>query len=126
MAHTCNSSIPYAESSGADPHRFDADPDPAFQCHKDPDPTSLFCSDLDPPMLQNDPLRLPPFHSDADPYPAFHFDADPDSALPKPASQNNADPQHCRIGIGSGLFLAAGYRSLYSFKSKFKRFKGSK
>ncbi len=49
------------QSSVADPHHFDAYPDPNF--HFDADP------DLD---------RDTTFHSDADPDPTFQFDADPD------------------------------------------------
>jgi hypothetical protein len=43
--------------SVADPHYFDADPDPSIHFDADPDPT---------------------FHFDADPNPTFHFDVAPD------------------------------------------------
>ena len=59
--------------SVADPHHFDADPDPAF--HFDADP------DLDPTL-----------HVDADPDPTFYFDADPD-----PTSLFDTDPDPPRL-----------------------------
>ncbi len=45
-------------NSVADPHHFDADPDPTFHFDADPDTT---------------------FHSDPIPDPTFQFDADPDT-----------------------------------------------
>ncbi len=88
-------------SSVADPHHFDADPDPAFDFDVYPDPTfhsdanpdptfnfirililPLTFPDLDPPERQiNDTLWLPSFHFYADPDLAFHFGADPDLAF---------------------------------------------
>ncbi len=58
-------------ASVADPHHFDADPDPACYFHAGPD--------LDPS-----------FHFDADlePDPTFHFDPDPD---PDPSFQIKAE-----------------------------------
>ncbi len=49
----------------ADPHHFNADPDPVFHFNADPDP---FHSNANPD----------PFHSNANQDPAFHFDADAD------------------------------------------------
>jgi hypothetical protein len=55
------------QESVADPHHFNADPDP----------TTHVLPDLDPQMLQNEPLRPPPVHFNADPDPAFDADPDP-------------------------------------------------
>jgi hypothetical protein len=77
----------FPNSSVADPHHVDADPNPDFKFDAEPDPTfysdpdqdlaTHFPPDFGPLMLQNDPLWLPPFHFDAnqdlDPDSAFHF-----------------------------------------------------
>ncbi len=89
-------------SSVADPHHFDADPDPdpAFHFDADLDQVLTFHSDGDPdPTTHFFPdLRISPFQVDADPDPAFHSDADPD---PDPASHNglDPDPQRCSHNI---------------------------
>jgi hypothetical protein len=51
----------------ADPHHFNADPDPAFHFNADPDPAFHFNVYPDPAFLL-----------DADLDPALHFNADPD------------------------------------------------
>jgi hypothetical protein len=54
----------------ADPHHFNADPNPAFHLNADPDSA---------------------FHLNADPDPAFHFNADPDPA-PLQSDENLRPP----------------------------------
>ncbi len=70
--------------SVADPHHFDADPDPSFHVDADPDPT---------------------FHSDADPNPTSHFDVVPDpDAVPVPCqSDANLRPLVCKPSIAQFL-----------------------
>jgi hypothetical protein len=53
-------------SSVADPHHFDADPDPDPTCHFNADPD-------------------PAFHFNADPDPTFLFDTDPNPCFQKKA-----------------------------------------
>ncbi len=54
----------------ADPHHFNADPDPDLHhFNTDPDPSFIFNADPDPN-----------FHFDADPDPTFNFNADPNPA----------------------------------------------
>jgi hypothetical protein len=59
-------------TSVADPHRFDADPDPACYFYVDPDPDPAFYFDADADLNQD---------------PTFHFDADTD---PDPSFQIQA------------------------------------
>jgi hypothetical protein len=79
----------------ADPHHFNADPDPAFHLNVDPDPAPHqsdgnlrpmgYRDNLDLPGLHFqhpqpyfEPLKILNFDFSADPDPAFHFIADPD------------------------------------------------
>ncbi len=54
----------------ADPHHFNADPDPAFHFNADPDLAFHFNADPDPA-----------FHFNEDPDPLFHFNLEPDPAF---------------------------------------------
>jgi hypothetical protein len=56
-------------TSGADPHHFDADTDPACHLDADPDPAFPFDADPDPELAD---------HFVADPDLTFQFDSDPD------------------------------------------------
>jgi hypothetical protein len=60
----------------ADPHHFNADPDPDFHYNVDPDPAFHYNVDPDPDC-----------HFNVDPDPDFHFNVDPD-----PDSYFNVDP----------------------------------
>jgi hypothetical protein len=70
-----------SKTSDADPHHFDADPDPAFHFDPDADPN---------PVRHFRPDPDPAYHIDADPYPepTFKFYADPCVSDPAP----NPDP----------------------------------
>jgi hypothetical protein len=70
------------QSSGADPHHLDADPDPACNFGADPDPIFHFDADPDSSFqikVQNFWLVIckSGYHFDADPDPTFQFDVDP-------------------------------------------------
>ncbi len=109
------------EASVADPHHFDADPDPAWHFDTDPNPDPTFHFNADPdPSLQikaqnlDKVLKLAPFsynlafficklmwiwidsayHFEANAYPdpAYHVDADPD-----PTFQFDSDPGYTTL-----------------------------
>ncbi len=65
----------------ADPHHFNADPDPAIHFNADPDPAFHFNADPDPSFHFNAADPDPAFHFNADPDLAFHFSADSDPAF---------------------------------------------
>ncbi len=53
--------LPFDFTSVADPHYFDADPDPACHFHTDPEPTFHFDVDADPnpdPIFPIKPQKL--------------------------------------------------------------------
>ncbi len=70
--------MPKLAGSVADPHNFDADPDPYSACQLDPDtdPVCHLDSDTDPAChFDTDPDPNPTIHFDADPYPSFQISA---------------------------------------------------
>jgi hypothetical protein len=101
------SSFSAPTTSVADPHHFNADPDPSFRVDVDPDLTCHLNADPDPALnqrsanpntglqtFQGSVLSLLcecPWPSNVDPDPAFYSNADAD-----PFSQNNGDP--CESG----------------------------
>jgi hypothetical protein len=91
------------DSSVADPHHFDVDPDPACHFDADPDPSFKKAQNLEI-VRKYSTVGIYSIHLQIDPDPADHFDAAPD---PDPASNFDADPNpasHFDIYVSVCLF----------------------
>jgi hypothetical protein len=75
--------------SVADPHHFNADPDPTCHCDADPDPRfQIKAQHLEIGLKKTHIPYILACHLQIDLDPAYHFDADPDSTFHYDADPN--------------------------------------